>query len=216
MREGWQSALPAPRSACCDQPPLHVRPTPATLPPCSFFTPLILRDLLGASKTSDTQVPPLALWGGGGTFAARQGRQQPLPAQRASTPSAPTHRPPTPYLARQVVLLSAVPFACSACVHLCNALHSQVWRCGLCATACMLRAFEAFIKPARLPPCPQRVMERRFHIAIPWALGSICLYCMSTAASAGEVRRRTPAHRLRAAGGVQRAPLQGPTVPART
>ncbi|PRW57891.1 hypothetical protein C2E21_3748 [Chlorella sorokiniana] len=77
----------------------------------TFFTPLIIKSLLGVSATSDTQV----------------------------------------------VLLTAVPWACAALTHLFNSMHSQ------------------------------RVGERRWHICVPWMAGSICLYCLATAADAGKV-----------------------------
>jgi hypothetical protein len=55
------------------------------------------------------------------------------------------------------VLLTAVPWACAALTHLFNSMHSQ------------------------------RVGERRWHICVPWMAGSICLYCLATAADAGKV-----------------------------
>lgn len=62
----------------------------------------------------------------------------------------------------KVVLLSAVPWACAALTHLFNSMHSQ------------------------------HVGERRWHIAVPWMAGSVCLYCLAAAADAGKVGLQAP------------------------
>ena len=67
----------------------------------------------------------------------------------------------------KVVLLSAVPWACAALTHLLNSMHSQ------------------------------HVGERRWHIAVPWMAGSICLYCLAAAADAGKVSGPRPGVLLR-------------------